>query len=107
MAFSAAAGVISLAMFFIEQMGDGAELFSSGLESFNLLAQLALFGLLLAQHFVDIPHCAASYWHCRQVVCPRQCIAICCGYAGNSAGGSGLKAVRGAGCGTGGPVNSD
>jgi hypothetical protein len=40
----------------VEQVGDPAKLFRGRLQSFDLLAQLRLLGLLLAQYLVDIPH---------------------------------------------------
>jgi hypothetical protein len=40
----------------VEQVSHAAELFCRSLKSFNLLAQLRLFGLFLVQYLVDIPH---------------------------------------------------
>ncbi len=40
----------------IEQVSHTAELFSGSLQSFDLLAELRLLRLFLAQHLVDIPH---------------------------------------------------
>lgn len=43
-------------MLVVEQVGNAAELLGCGLKSLDLLAQLGLFCLFLAQHLVDIPH---------------------------------------------------
>jgi hypothetical protein len=37
-------------------MGYAAKLLSGGLQRLNLLAQLSLLGLLLAEYFIDILH---------------------------------------------------
>ena len=46
----------SLSFFFVQQVGNAANLFRRGLQSFDLFAQLRLLGLLLAQHFMDVLH---------------------------------------------------
>jgi hypothetical protein len=44
----------------VQEVGHTPELFRRGLQGFDLLAQLSLFGLLLAKHLVDISHETAS-----------------------------------------------
>ena len=51
-----ARGCVGFLTLVIEQVSHAAELFGSGLQSFNLLAQLGLLCLFLTQHLVDIPH---------------------------------------------------
>jgi hypothetical protein len=46
-------------------MGYTAKLLSGGLQGFNLLAQLSLLGLLLAEYLIDILHDTASLMQCR------------------------------------------
>jgi hypothetical protein len=46
-------------------MGYAAKLLSGGLQSFDLLAQLSLLGLLLSEYFIDILHDTASFMNCR------------------------------------------
>ena len=45
-----------LSFFFVQQVGNAANLFRRGLKSFDLFAQLRLLGLFLAQHFMDVLH---------------------------------------------------
>ena len=61
---SAAAGSRVISPFFIslKEMGYVAKLLGGVLERLNLLAQLCLFGLLLAQDFMNISHDAALLW---------------------------------------------
>jgi hypothetical protein len=53
---SVAANPIFTFGFFAEKMSHIPQLLSGGLQSFDLLAKLSLFGLFLAQYFVDIFH---------------------------------------------------
>jgi hypothetical protein len=44
----------------VQEVSHTPKLFRGGLEGLNLLAQLGLFSLFFAQHFVDISHETAS-----------------------------------------------
>lgn len=51
-----AGGCIGFVTLVVEQVSHAAELLGSGLQSFDLFAQLGLLCLFLTQHLVDIPH---------------------------------------------------
>jgi hypothetical protein len=51
--------VVRLVFFSVQKVSNAAELLRRMLQRFDLLSQLRLFGLLFAEHFMDISHGAA------------------------------------------------
>jgi hypothetical protein len=67
-----AAGPIPFIAFLVQQVSYATELFRGGLESFDLLTYLHLLRLLLAQHFVNVPHGTTPLRQCRYLTPARQ-----------------------------------
>jgi hypothetical protein len=60
MKLTVVAAVLAFIVLRVQKVSHTPKLFRSGLKGLNLLAQLGLFGLFFAQHFVDISHETAS-----------------------------------------------